>query len=312
MKIVQNIVIDGNYQKPILTDVFFNENNQPKAIVIFCHGYKGFKDWGAWNLVAKEFADNNFFFIKFNFSHNGGTAENPIDFPDLEAFGNNNYTKELDDLEQVINWIFNHKLFEKEINKSKIYLIGHSRAGGIVTIKASENKKITKIVSWAGVSNFANRFPTKEALQQWEKQGVFYVTNSRTKQQMPHFFQYYVDFKTNEKRLTIKNAVEKITIPYLIIHGTEDESVAVQEAHQLHTWNLNSKLLLVNNATHTFQTFHPFKSELLTIEMKEVIDETIKFLFVRPKFQKRSALKFVSRTIPPKAEGFIPRSSAEE
>ena len=80
---IKNTLIKGTHDKPILCDLFFKENNQAKPIVIFCHGYKGFKDWGAWNLVANEFAKNNLFFIKFNFSHNGGTVEQPIDFPDL-------------------------------------------------------------------------------------------------------------------------------------------------------------------------------------------------------------------------------------
>ncbi|MDP3352937.1 MAG: alpha/beta hydrolase [Flavobacteriaceae bacterium] len=278
MKTIQNILIDGLHSKPILTDVFFNENNQPKPIVIFCHGYKGYKDWGAWNIVAKEFAHNNFFFIKFNFSHNGGTVENPIDFPDLEAFGNNNYTKELDDLEQVINWVFNNELYENEINKNQLYLIGHSRAGGIVTIKASENKQIVKVVSWAGVANFANRFPKKEALRQWEEDGVFYVLNGRTKQKMPHYFQYYQDFKLNEIRLNIKKAVEKLTISYLIIHGIQDESVDVQEAHQLHLWNPKSEICLIENSNHTFRTFHPYTKSVLTKEMTEVVKETIRFI----------------------------------
>lgn len=278
MRTIQNILIEGLHAKPILTDVFFNENNQPKPIVIFCHGYKGYKDWGAWNLVANEFACNNFFFIKFNFSHNGGTVENPIDFPDLEAFGNNNYSIELDDLEQVINWIFNNELYNYEIDKSKIYLIGHSRAGGIVTIKASENNKISKVVSWAGVSNFANRFPKKEALKQWEKEGVFYVINSRTKQQMPHYYQYYQDFKLNENRLNIKKAVEKLMIPYLIIHGTNDESVSVNEAHLLNKWNSVSKLVLIKNTNHTFNTFHPYTKSELTNEMASVFNDTIRFL----------------------------------
>lgn len=278
MKIVQNIIIDGNHLKPILTDVYFKENNQSKTIVIFCHGYKGYKDWGAWNLMAKEFANSNFFFIKFNFSHNGGTVENPIDFPDLKAFGNNNYTKELDDLEQVINWINSYKLYENEIDKSKIYLIGHSRAGGIVTIKASENDKITKVVSWAGVSNFGNRFPKKEALKQWENDGVFYVLNGRTNQQMPHYFQYYLNFKQHEKRLTIKTAVNKLKIPYLIIHGTQDESVSVQEAYQLNLWNPKSKLVLIDNASHTFGISHPYTEENLSEAMKTVVEATIIFL----------------------------------
>ena len=105
MKIIKNIRINGKHNKPILTDLFFKESNQLKPILIFCHGYKGFKDWGAWNLMAQNFANAGFFFVKFNFSHNGGTAEQPIDFPDLEAFGNNNYSKELDDLGNVIDWV---------------------------------------------------------------------------------------------------------------------------------------------------------------------------------------------------------------
>ncbi|WP_435524823.1 hypothetical protein [Chryseobacterium indoltheticum] len=38
------------------------------------------------------------FSVKFNFSHNGTTVEDPENFADLEAFGNNNYSKELSDL----------------------------------------------------------------------------------------------------------------------------------------------------------------------------------------------------------------------
>lgn len=76
--------------------------------------------------MAEAFASAGYFFIKFNFSHNGGTVEQPIDFPDLEAFGNNNYTKELDDLEAVIDWIYKSSEFENNLDKTNINLIGHS------------------------------------------------------------------------------------------------------------------------------------------------------------------------------------------
>lgn len=278
MKLVKNFLIKGKHHKPIVTDVCFIENQQPKPIVIFCHGYKGFKDWGAWNLVAKKFAENHFFFIKFNFSHNGGTAQNPIDFPDLEAFGNNNYSIELDDLECVINWILNHKKYQKEIDTNQLNLIGHSRAGGIVLIKSSENHHISKVISWAGVANFAQRFPNKEQLKNWEKDGIFYVLNSRTQQQMPHYYQYYQDFKQHEKRLTIKNAVEKLTIPQLIIHGFDDESVAVNEAHLLHQWNPASEITLIKHTNHTFGINHPFTDENLSDALLEVVIKTMAFI----------------------------------
>ncbi len=275
---IKNILIDGKHQKPIVTDFFYVEDNQPKPVAIFCHGYKGFKDWGAWNLVAQQFADNRFLFVKFNFSHNGGTVENPIDFTDLEAFGNNNYTIELDDLEQVIKWVLNDKTIKNEIDKRKVFLIGHSRAGGIVVLNAAENNHIAKIVSWAGVANFADRFPKGNALKQWEKDGVYFVINSRTHQKIPHYFQYYQNFKSNEHKLTIKSAVEKLAIPHLIIHGNKDESVAVEEAHQLHCWNPKSELFLIDNANHTFGIAHPFLNDTLTKEMQAVVNRTIQFL----------------------------------
>ena len=133
MKQIRNIQIPGRHGKDILADLFFEENGTKKEVVLFCHGYKGYKDWGAWNLVAEEFAREGFFFVKMNFSHNGGTIEQPIDFPDLEAFGNNNFIKELDDLETVIDWISTDGSFEKEIDMSQLTLIGHSLGGGIVT-----------------------------------------------------------------------------------------------------------------------------------------------------------------------------------
>ena len=91
--------------KPTLLDVAFEQNNRTKPIVVFVHGFKGFKDWGHFNLVHQRLAESGFVALKFNFSHNGGTLDNPIDFPDLEAFGNNTYTKELDDLGAIIDWV---------------------------------------------------------------------------------------------------------------------------------------------------------------------------------------------------------------
>ena len=107
----KNIVLKKEGDKSILVDLFYNSSNNKMPVIIFCHGYKGYKDWGAWNLVAKEFANNNFFFLKFNFSHNGGTTENPIDFPDLNAFGNNNFTHELNDIERVLSFLSDNTEF---------------------------------------------------------------------------------------------------------------------------------------------------------------------------------------------------------
>jgi pimeloyl-ACP methyl ester carboxylesterase len=276
--IKNSIVKSQHHQKPIVTDIFYNNNQQKKPLVIFCHGYKGYKDWGAWNLVAKKFAKKNCFFIKFNFSHNGGTLDNPIDFPDLQTFANNNYVLELQDLEAVISWATTVSTFKNQINPQNIVLIGHSRGGGIVTIKAAENKKVSKVISWCGVSDFAKRFPTGKELNTWKEKGVYYVDNARTKQRMPHHFQFFENFKENEERLTIQKAVSSLKIPYLIVHGTNDEAVTITEAQNLNEWYLQSKLLIIDEMNHTLGSKHPWNQKKLPIHLAQVVEESIQFI----------------------------------
>jgi pimeloyl-ACP methyl ester carboxylesterase len=278
MKIIKNFIIEGKHQKPIVTDVFFEETNQPKPVVIFCHGYKGFKDWGAWNIMAERFAKEGFFFIKFNFSHNGGTVNQPIDFPDLEAFGNNNYTKELDDLESVIDWVSSNSESKNEIDLENISLIGHSRAAGIVAIKSEEDNRVQKVIGLAGVCDFGKRTATSGDLEQWKKDDVKYVENGRTKQQMPHFYQFYENFKQNENRLNIQRAVSNLEIPYLIIHGDNDTSVFIDEAKKLHSWNSKSEFEIIETANHVFNTSHPWEKDALSTELKKVTEICVDFL----------------------------------
>ncbi len=278
MLIKKNEILTSETKKPILYDVYFNESNNALPLVIFCHGYKGFKDWGAWHLVAETFAAAGFCFVKFNFSHNGGTMEQPIDFPDLDAFAENNFSLELDDLDRVLNEIERrNENFPKAI--STISLIGHSRGGGIVLIKAEEDKRIAKVVSWAGVSDFKERFHEgTAAFEHWKETGVTYVENGRTKQMMPNNFQFYEDFKANEKRLTINRAVKHLKTPLLIVHGSEDPTVLVKEAVTIHSWNSKSKLKIIEGANHVFNAKHPWEERYLPETLKNVVEKTIEFL----------------------------------
>lgn len=278
MNIEKNSILNRTDKKPILIDTFYSEAQTNQPIVIFCHGYKGFKDWGAWNIMAGSIAEAGFCYIKFNFSHNGGTMENPIDFPDLKAFGNNNYTKELDDLNDVIDWVENYFENNSYVNLNQICLMGHSRGGGIAILKASEDKRITKLITLASVSDFGRRTATIGDLKEWKDQGVKYVLNGRTKQQMPHFYQFYENFKANEERLHIESAIKRIEVPVLIIHGDADTSVSINEAKELHQWNQNSQLEIFEGADHVFNTNHPWKKNELSSELKSVVKSATNFM----------------------------------
>jgi|TARA_B110000261_G_scaffold99440_1_gene112181 pimeloyl-ACP methyl ester carboxylesterase len=275
----KNLLLPRKGKKTIAYDVFYKADNIPKPVVIFCHGYKGYKDWGAWNLVAERFAEEGCFFLKFNFSHNGGTPNNPIDFPDLDAFAQNNFTKELDDLEDILNFISTTDSFGNELNQNHISLIAHSRAAGIILIKASEKSRVKNVITWAGVSDFKARFQIGSSqFNDWKEKGITYIENSRTKQLMPHYFQFFQDFSANENRLTIKLAVKKLNIPLLVVQGSDDTTVIEAEASLLHQWSPKSELEIIKNGDHSFGTIHPWKERELPKDLHKVVEKSIAFL----------------------------------
>ena len=279
MNILKNFPVSGKHYKSIVTDLYFNKTSHKKPLVIFCHGYKGYKDWGAFDLMSSFFVNAELVLLKFNFSHNGGTVNEPIDFPDLDAFGNNNYTIELDDLDSIINWISTHHEYQDEIDVNNITLIGHSRGGAITLLKASEDSRIKKLVTWAAVSNLNSLiFHEGTKLEQWKKDGVMYIMNGRTKQKMPHYIQFYHNFIHNKNRLNVKNAAKKMSIPHLIIHGDKDISVPFIHAQNLHEWNTTSQLIIVPESNHVFGTSQPWINKKLPKDFIFVLEKTIAFI----------------------------------
>ena len=111
-----------------------------------------------------------------------------------------------------------------------------------------------------------------------KEKGVKYVLNGRTKQQMPHCYQFYEDFIANKEHLNIERASKKITIPQLIIHGDNDTSINIKEAEELHQWNPNSELKIIKNANHVFNTKHPWISNFLPSELQIAIKEVQLFI----------------------------------
>ncbi|MDH5476236.1 MAG: acetylxylan esterase, partial [Cyclobacteriaceae bacterium] len=174
MKIIKSgdIVLKGKHNKPIVVDYRYAENKDKMPLILFIHGFKGFKDWGYFNMMSDYYVKNGFVFVKMNFSHNGTTPDSPTDYADLEAFGNNNFTKELDDIEVVLDFICSNE-FElfNAIDYNRLSIKGHSRGGGTALLKASEDSRIKNVVTLAGINNFRNN-ASEETLALWKKEGV--------------------------------------------------------------------------------------------------------------------------------------------
>ena len=263
METIRDIKLEGSHGRPILVDVFYNATNSPKPLIVFSHGFKSFKDWGPYNEAGRYFAGKGFIFVKFSFSHNGTNLQHPVDFADLEAFGNNNFSIELDDLGTVIDWIINSgDIPTNEKNINALNLTGHSRGGGISILKAAEDSRVKKLATWAAVNNFAKSWP-KPLLKTWKEKGVWEVENKRTHQIMPLYYQIVEDYFANEERLDIPAAVKNETIPF-------------EQAVEMKQWNPKSKLDLIPGGTHTFGGSHPFNGSL-SLDLGTVFSLTSEF-----------------------------------
>jgi pimeloyl-ACP methyl ester carboxylesterase len=106
------------------------------------------------------------------------------------------------------------------------------------------------------------------------------VTNSRTGQVLRLNTHLLEDVEANGKnKLNIEAAAAKIKVPWLIVHGTGDETVPSSEAEKLHSLSPGvSTLRLIKGANHGFDAKHPLGEAPPVLE--KVAQETVKF-FVR-------------------------------
>ena len=280
MKIVKGIDIEGSCGRIMSTDIFFQENRKPKPIVVYLHGFNGFKDWGNFDLIAQQFAQAGFFFCKFNFSHNGTTPAIPSEFVDLEAYGQNTYSKEIDDTLSIMEWLHeDQNAYKSEFDATKIILLGHSRGGGIAILSAARNSAVKALITWASVSECKTPWGgwSDSKLDDWKTKGVQYYENKRTGQQMPLYYSLFEDYQLNKDKLDIQSAISQLTIPILICHGERDEAVPLASAEKLNQWAKRPTLFTLPS-DHVFGRSHPNLENKIPEACQEVLTRSINFL----------------------------------
>jgi pimeloyl-ACP methyl ester carboxylesterase len=267
-----NFSLSGSDGKLIIGDITFDEKNPNTPIILFVHGFKGFKDWGAHNLVARYFASNGYRYIKFNLSHSGVPVNDPKDVTDMDAFACNTISKELFDLNAILDFI--EKAYGKD---TKVNLIGHSRGGGLSIIEAANDLRINKLITWSAISDFASLWK-KEQEAEWKKNGKIFVTNARTKEQMPLNVTLLEDLEENAAALNILDAAKRVNIPWLIIHGDDDVNVPFETAQTLAEANPNSRLVKIEGANHVYGATQPYTNETLPPLLFKVCEKVLIFL----------------------------------
>ncbi len=238
----------------IRTDVRRLAGSRPRTAVLVVHGFKGFKDWGFFPHLCERLAAAGHLVVSFNGSRNG-IGPNLLDFTDLDAFGRNTISHEVGDVEWMLERVAAGE-WSGGARPEAVGVLGHSRGGGTGIITASEHHDVVaSLVTWAAVSTF-QRWPA-EWLDEWRQSGVVHVANARTGQDMPLDRSVWEDLERNRERFDLIAAAGRVTAPWLVVHGSEDETVSVVEARQLARAAPRPTLQVIEDSGHTFEAVHP-------------------------------------------------------
>lgn len=240
--------------------------------VILCHGFKGFAHWGFFPHLARTLAENGLRAISFDFS-GSGIGRDRESFTEADAFAGNTLSRDLDDIENLVDYLRRRNLIT-----GKFGLFGHSRGGGTAVLFAAATDTVSSLVTWSAIS-YPNRWSSEDHLT-WRKRGYAEVTNSRTGQIMRLDTGLLDDVELHGlTKLNIEAAAGRIKVPWLIVHGTADDTVPSSEAERLHAPSPGiSTLRLIEGANHCFDATHPLTEVPPVLE--KVVLETVKF-FVR-------------------------------
>jgi pimeloyl-ACP methyl ester carboxylesterase len=253
----------------LLIDVRAGGRTSARPAVLILHGFKGFKDWGMFPHLAERLALAGFTAVSPNLSGSGVDDAGEFTLPD--RFGHNTFSAELQDVGRIVDSLMQGELGVPP--PSSVGTVGHSRGGGIAVLQTAQDPRIRALVTWSAISR-VERWPQDQRTA-WRATGHTEIQNARTGQILPLYTDVLDDIEQNADSLDIEAAAGRITIPWLIIHGTEDESVGFSEAESLKAASPRKKtrLLPIERGGHTFGATHPWRST--TPQLDSVFDTTV-------------------------------------
>jgi dipeptidyl aminopeptidase/acylaminoacyl peptidase len=94
---------------------------------------------------------------------------------------------------------------------------------------------------------------------------------------MPLRYQLYEDFIRNSEALNVESAASLLAHRLLLVHGTHDETVPIDDTEMLAKRTAGSVFVPIHGANHTFGGSHPVRSNVLPAHMALVVQKTIDF-----------------------------------
>ena len=218
-----------NAQGERLDFTYHHGRENSKQIALIGHGVTGNKDRPFVVALAEGLAKDGISTVRFSFSGNG-TSQG--------RFSESTVTKEVADLGSVID----------SFKDREVAYVGHSMGGAVGVLRAASDARIKALVSLAGMVH-TKAFAEREFGMVKAGEGFMWDDTNCP------LSQTYMDDMARIGSVVDQGA--KIRVPWLLVHGTEDDVVPLQDSLDMFARaNDPKELVKLPGANHVFAGEH--------------------------------------------------------
>lgn len=215
------------------------------AAAILCHGMESNKESEKLIALSRRLAQNGMAALRFDFSCVGESSG---------RFEEITYGGEVEDLSAAFDFV-------RGRGAEKIGLFGSSMGGSVALLFAAQEKGVAAVVTLAAPvhpEKITERLLKPSEVEQWRETGLITY----------HGRQIRISFLDDLQKIQIPKAAREIACPVLILHGDADDTVPVEEAHELYAQLKGAKKISIfKGADHRLSD-----PEHLTTALEESID----------------------------------------
>ncbi|MEX2485587.1 MAG: alpha/beta hydrolase [Brumimicrobium sp.] len=246
-------------------------------------GNNGVMKTNSYKLLAEELAKKNIGSLRFDKQGIGESADARIEESELR----------FEDLVKDVNsWV---EYLKKKKNISEVIILGHSE-GSLLGILSAQESKVDKFISVAG----AGRSIDEILIEQIEVQSSEYIpevksiierlkkgdTVNNVSPELNSIFRPSIQgYLISWFKYDPKTELEKVDIPYLIVQGTTDIQVKVEDAKRLNEANKNDNLIIIEGMNHILKTAPADRKENIKTYYDsklpihdELVDQIVEFI----------------------------------
>ena len=210
-------------------------DSESETVVIIGHGVTGNKDRPLVVALGEGLAASGISVLRFSFSGNGDSEGRFID---------STITKELSDLNVVIDAV--------EAEGKRVIYAGHSMGGAVGVSVAAVDKRIEALISLSGMVN-TKKFAETEFGEVIPDEG-----NMWDDEDCP-LSQVFMDDLRGIDTLVEKG--NQIDVPWLLVHGTADDVVLIDDTHDIFERAGHGKeKLIIEGSDHVFSDSEHMKA----------------------------------------------------